>query len=98
LRRDPEIQRAASNSQIGIGDTVRVRYLADDRKTLQVTISRARNDSANGIIHHETPMAKALLGAEEGDEVEVLVGSYVRPALVETVIKAKVNEVAELPI
>jgi transcription elongation GreA/GreB family factor len=43
-------------------------------------------------------MAKALLGAEEGDEVEVLVGSYVRPALVETVIKAKVNEVAELPI
>jgi transcription elongation GreA/GreB family factor len=95
---DPEIQHAASSSQIDIGDTVRVRYLTDDRKTLQVTISRARNDSANGIVHHETPMAKALLGAEEGDEVEVLVGSYVRPALVEAVIKAKVNEVAQLPI
>jgi hypothetical protein len=29
-----------------------------------------------------------LLGAEEGDEVEVLVGSYVRPAVVERIIKA----------
>jgi hypothetical protein len=31
-----------------------------------------------------------LLGAEEGDEVEVLVGSYVRSAIVERIIKAAV--------
>jgi transcription elongation GreA/GreB family factor len=41
-------------------------------------------------VHHETPVAQALLGAEEGDEVEVLVGSYVRPAVVERIIKVAV--------
>ena len=72
---------------IAVGDTVRIRYLSDDRKTLQITISRAKSDPSQGIIHHEAPLAKALLGAEEGDEMEVLVGSYVRPAVVECITK-----------
>jgi transcription elongation GreA/GreB family factor len=54
---------------------------------LRITISRAKSDPSQGIVNHETPVAKALLGAEEGDEVEVLVGSYVRPAVVESIIK-----------
>jgi REase_MTES_1575/Transcription elongation factor, GreA/GreB, C-term len=65
---------------IAVGDTVRVQYLTDDRKTVQITISRSKSDAAQGIVHHDSPVAKALLGAEEGDEVEVLVGSFVRPA------------------
>jgi very-short-patch-repair endonuclease len=72
---------------IDIGDTVRVRYLTDDRKVIQVTISDAKSDPRNGFVHFETPIAKALLGAEEGDEVEVLVGSYVRTAVVEHIEK-----------
>jgi len=74
-------------SRIAIGDTVRVKYLTDDRKTLHITISRAKSDPSRGVIHFETPVAQALLGAEEGDEVEVLVGSYVRPAIVEKIVK-----------
>jgi very-short-patch-repair endonuclease len=75
---------------IAVGDTVRMRYLTDDRKTLQITISKAKSDPSEGLVYHEAPVARALLGAEVGDEVEVLVGSYVRPAVVERIIKGAV--------
>jgi hypothetical protein len=85
----PQPQRPSpEGSGIAIGDTVRVRYLTDDRKTLRITISRSQSDPSQGIINCDTPIARALLGAEEGDEVEVLVGSYVKPAIVEAVIKS----------
>jgi hypothetical protein len=73
---------------IAVGDTVRMKYLADDRKTLEITISKTKSDPSQGIVYFETPIAKALLGAEVGDEVEVLVGSYVKPAVVERIIRA----------
>jgi very-short-patch-repair endonuclease len=87
---DQKPAQATGGRGVAVGDTVRVKYLTDDRKTIQITISRSKSDPAQGIVHHETPVAKALLGAEEGDEVEVLVGSYVRPAVVERIIKAAV--------
>jgi very-short-patch-repair endonuclease len=83
-------EKMATGSRIAVGDAVRVRYLTDDQKTLRITISRAKSDPSQGIVHFETPVAQALLGAEEGDEVEVLVGSYVRPAVVERIIKGAV--------
>jgi transcription elongation GreA/GreB family factor len=76
---------------IAVGDTVRVRYLTGDRKTLQIKISLSKPDPSQGIVDYETPVAQALLGAEEGDEVEVLVGSYIRPAVVECILKAAVE-------
>src|SRR5262249_48638514 len=82
-----ESQKRGDGVRIAIGDTVRIKYVTDDRKTLQITISRAKSDPSHGIIHFETPVAQALLGAEVGDEVEVLVGSYVRRAIVERIIK-----------
>jgi hypothetical protein len=78
---------AVKDKSVEIGDTVRVRYLSDDKKTVRITISKTLSDPDNGVIHFETPIAKALLGAEEGDEVDVLVGSYVRPAIVESISK-----------
>jgi hypothetical protein len=80
---------ASRDKSVEIGDTVRVRYLSDDKKTLRITISKTLSDPDNGVIHFETPIAKALLGAEEGDEVDVLVGSYVRPAVVESIFKSQ---------
>jgi very-short-patch-repair endonuclease len=80
--------RATTERRIEVGDTVRVRYLTDDKRTIKVTISDAQSDPLQGVIHHQTPMASALLGAEEGDEVEVLVGSYIRPAIVEQISKS----------
>jgi transcription elongation GreA/GreB family factor len=74
--------------RIEIGDTVRFRYLTDDKRSIRVTISNAQSDPSRGIIHYRTPVASALIGAEEGDEVEVLVGSYIRPALIESISKS----------
>lgn len=73
---------------VAVGDTVRVRYADDANKTIQVTISNNKSDPQNGIVYFGTPIARALLGAEEGDEVEVLVGSYVHRAIVESIQKA----------
>jgi very-short-patch-repair endonuclease len=80
--------RSAGDPAVAIGDTVRVRYLNGDGKTLQLTISKTKSDIANGVVHCDAPIAKALLGAEEGDEVEVLAGPYVRPAVIESITKA----------
>jgi hypothetical protein len=82
-------QKAVKNGRaIGVGDTVQVRYLTGDQKTLQIMITRSKSDPSQGIVNYETPVAKALLGAEEGDVVEVLVGSYVKPAVVERIIES----------
>lgn len=78
---------SANHRGVAVGDTVRVRYLTGDRKVLIVTISAAKSDIDEGIIHYEAPIAKALLGAEQGDEVEVLNGPYVRAAVVESIVK-----------
>jgi hypothetical protein len=71
--------------RVCIGDTVRIRYLNKDMNVVQFTISDKESNVSEGIVHFEKPIAKAVLGAEEGDEVEVLVGSYVRPAVIESV-------------
>jgi very-short-patch-repair endonuclease len=83
----PPPRRPANDTGVAIGDTVRVRYLNGDCKVLLVTISTAKTDLEKGLINHKVPIAQALLGAEKGDEVEVLTGSYVRPAVIEEIIK-----------
>jgi transcription elongation GreA/GreB family factor len=79
----------AEDGGVAVGDTVRVRHLTDDRNVVVITISSTKSDPSRGIVHREAPIAKALLGANEGDEVEVLSGSYVRPAVVETIVRGK---------
>jgi len=79
---------AASNQlAVEVGDTVRVRYLSGDNSTLQFQISANESAPNKGIIHAQSPIANALLGAEKGDEVEVLIGSRVRSAEIERITK-----------
>ena len=75
-------------SYIEVGDTIRVRYLTGSKASIQVTITEQQTNPGKGIIAAYEPLAEALLGAESGDEIEVLIGSYVRKALVENIIKA----------
>ena len=75
------------NRGVAIGDTVRVRYQTGDCKVLMITISATKSDPGQGVIHYEAHIAKALLGSEEGDEVEMLNGPYVRSAVVEAIVK-----------
>ena len=81
------LAKSVSIHGVAVGDTVRVRYLDGDCKVMQLIISATKSDLGSGIVHSEAPIAKALLGAEEGDEVEVLNGPYVRPAVIESISK-----------
>ncbi|MEZ5896740.1 MAG: DUF4011 domain-containing protein [Parvularculaceae bacterium] len=80
-------QPQAPTSYIEVGDQVRVRYLTGEDATVLITISDKLNDPNNGIVSAHEPLATAILGAEEGEEVEVLIGRYVRKALIEKVVK-----------
>ncbi len=97
---DPEEPVATSNSvpprteapssydkSVEVGDTVRVVYLDGDRAPRDVTVSNTRNAPDLGIVHVSEPLGWALFGAEEGDEIEILVGNSVRMAKIEKVIK-----------
>ena len=86
VKRPAVVESRAHSDRVSIGDTVRVRYLTDDKRVVQFTISAERSDPTNGVIHYQKPIAEALLGAEEGDEVEILVGSYLRPAVLEKIV------------
>lgn len=88
---DSKQPSSKNDRRVEVGDTVKFRYLTDDKRTINVTISKAQSDTSRGIVHHLTPVATALLGAEEGDEVEVLVGSYIRPAIIERISKGNLE-------
>lgn len=70
------------------GDTVRIRYL-DTGAVLQFKIHQGQNEPNLGLISAESELAKAVLGAEPDDEIEVLAGRYVRKFVVETVLKVQ---------
>jgi transcription elongation GreA/GreB family factor len=78
---------APESSEIVVGDTVQVRYLTGDQRTLVVTLSDKQNDPNNGFIHVHQPLGEALLGAELDQLVDVLVDSRLRPVKVEEVHK-----------
>ena len=77
----------APPTYIEVGDTVRVRYVAQPDKLIQVTITENMQDPKQGLIAAHEPLAEALLGAENGEEVEVLIGSYVRIATIDDIRK-----------
>ena len=73
-----EIDREAVNSalidteddlEIEVGDVIRYVDLAQPNDVLTVQITQGKDDFANGIVNENRPLAQALLGAVEGDEV-----------------------------
>ena len=73
---------------VQIGDTVQVRYLDRDGTVLRFTVSSNRHAPDDGVIHKEKPIARSVLNAEVGEEVEILVGSYLRRAIIEEVLQS----------
>lgn len=78
-------ERYDFSNGVGPGDTVYVRYLNDPEKILKVTLSEQKNDPSKGVVGTFEPLGEALLGSEEGDEIDVLIGSHLRRAVVEKV-------------
>ena len=84
---EPEAQLDDTNPDtVAVGDTVRVRYLSST-EPIEITLSDKTNAPDRGIVRIDRPIGRALLGAEEGDEIDILIGSYVRQAVIERVIK-----------
>ncbi len=72
---------------VQVGDTVQVRFLDDDGRVRRFTIGHDRHVPDAGVVHKDRPMARSVLNAEAGEEVEILVGSYLRRAVVEEVVQ-----------
>jgi very-short-patch-repair endonuclease len=73
---------------IGLGDKV-VLVFSDDHKRISARLSESGDDPANGQLAIGSPLGKAILGAEEGDEVELLLeNGRQRRVLIETVEKS----------
>ena len=63
---------------INVGDRVTVEKLYDDRGKMVVRLDERENAPDKGKISVATPLGAALLDAEEGEEVEFLIGSHIR--------------------
>ena len=72
---------------IAVGDRV-VLSLSDETRSRSVTIVEGRNDLDKGHLSVSSPLGKAVLGAEEGDEVSFrLDDGHERKVLIENVAK-----------
>jgi very-short-patch-repair endonuclease len=72
---------------IGLGDKV-VLIFSDDQKRIWVRLSESSNDLEKGRLSANSPLGKAILGAEEGDEVGLpLENGRQRKVLIESVEK-----------
>ncbi len=79
---------------IGLGDKV-VLLFSDDQKRMSVRLSDSGNDLEKGRLGIDSPLGKAILGAEEGDEVELtLENGQQRKVLIESVEKSPASVAA----
>ncbi|MFN3146963.1 MAG: AAA domain-containing protein [Paracoccaceae bacterium] len=69
---------AQGATPIRVGHTVRLEKLGNGSDELEITLVEAGHDPEHGMIGIHTPLGRALLDAEVGDEVEYRAGAYIR--------------------
>lgn len=80
---------------IGLGDKV-VLVFSDDQKRLSVRLSETFDDLGKGQLAIASPLGRAIFGAEEGDEVELLLeNGRRRKVLIESVDKSPASVAAD---
>ena len=87
VKQEPQ-EAFSSEDVVAIGDRVTVRYLDGEQSIRNVLLSDTEDVPDQGIVHISKPLGRALLDAELGDEIEILNGSFVRKALIESIVKA----------
>lgn len=82
-----ETVKAAGNSNrtVSIGSKVRVRYTDRIGGTLEFTLVRGVGDPDRGRVSAESPLGEATMDGEEGDTIEVVQGSRIRRAVIESI-------------
>jgi very-short-patch-repair endonuclease len=84
----------APTQGIGLGDKV-VLLFSDNRKRMSARLVEGANDLEKGRLSVTSPLGLAILGAEEGDEIELpLANGAPRKLLIETVEKPALPPVA----
>ncbi len=68
----------ASEPSVALGSKVKVENLSDGGRKLAFTLVEGENDPEAGKIGVHTPLGKALIDAQVGDEVEYQVGSHIK--------------------
>lgn len=73
------------DSKIGVGDKI-VLVFSDDQKRLSARLVDGPNDLEKGRLSAQSPLGQAILGAEEGDEIDLtLENGEQRKVLIESV-------------
>ncbi|TVR03238.1 MAG: transcription elongation factor GreA [Deltaproteobacteria bacterium] len=67
-----------SGDRVRFGATVRLLDLDNDDEITYSIVGEDEADFRSGLISYQSPIARAVLGREEGDEVEVITGNGTR--------------------
>jgi len=59
------------HDKVGFGSTVKLLDIEEDEEIEYTIVGSVESNPEHGLISYNTPLAKALLGKEEGDEVTV---------------------------
>ncbi len=86
----PATDEKTAGPGVAVGDKV-VLLFSDDQKRISVRVTDGANDLQKGRLSLNSPLGVAILGAEEGDEVELsLENGRQRKVLIEAVTKGSV--------
>ena len=64
-----------AHQRVSFGSTVELIDQDDDSEVTYTIVGSQESDPENGLISFGSPMAKAILGKEEGDEVTIILPS-----------------------
>lgn len=73
IRTAEVISDASAADEVGINNTVTVRFTDDGSEEIYRIVTTVRGNSLAGLISNESPLGKALLGHKEGERVHVQV-------------------------
>lgn len=86
------IKDDSADDEIGLNNTVDVRFEDDDTVETYRIVTTIRGDSLNGLISIDSPIGKALLGHKVGDRVLVKVNNDFEYYLIVESIKKTTDE------
>ena len=64
-------EKQENNGYVQVGSTVYIREEGESRSEKYIIVGAAEADPRNGMISNESPMGKAVLGHQAGDEVQI---------------------------
>ncbi|MCD8118739.1 MAG: transcription elongation factor GreA [Lachnospiraceae bacterium] len=75
LRNTEVVEDTSAEDEVGLNDSVTVRFLDDDSEETFKIVTSIRGNSVDGRLSLESPFGKAVLGHKVGDTVSVPAGA-----------------------